>query len=80
MILVEGGVDGGVEGGQEDEQGGGQEDGQGIGIVVEHGGVGVGEGVQLEGGAAGRADDKVASVRAMAAEEKCMVELGKLYG
>jgi hypothetical protein len=72
MILVEGGVDGGVEGGQEDEQGGGQEDGQGIGIVVEHGGVGV--------GAAGRADDKVASVRAMAAEEKCMVELGKLYG
>ena len=75
MILVEGGVDGGVEGGQEDEQGGGQEDGQGIGVVVEHGGVGVEEGVQLEGGGAvGRADDKVASVRVMAAEEKCIVE------
>jgi hypothetical protein len=73
MTLGEGGVEGGEEGGQEDEQGGGQEDGQGVRVVVEHGGVGVEEGMQLEGGAAGRADDKVASVRAMAAEEKCMV-------
>jgi hypothetical protein len=35
--------------------------------------------VQLEGGAARRADNKVASVRAIAVEEKYIVELGKLY-
>jgi hypothetical protein len=35
--------------------------------------------VQLKGGAARRADNKVASVRAIAAEKKCIVELGKLY-
>jgi hypothetical protein len=73
MTLGEGGVERGEEGGQEDEQGGGQEDGQGIRVVIEYRGVRVEKGMQLEGGAAGRADNKVASVRAMAAEEKCMV-------
>jgi hypothetical protein len=33
--------------------------------------------VQLKGGVARRVDNKVASVRAIAAEEKCIVELGK---